>query len=104
MSTPFLLPIHDAPADYFRFTEQGLRSLLEGFRDVCVNSRNGYFESINVLRMRALVSPQGRTTIVMAVALYSTSVGSHVARFLDRRLGIKEGTTGYTISAIKPGD
>jgi hypothetical protein len=52
--------------------------------------------------MRALQTPQGRTSLVMAIALYSAFVGSHIARFLDRWLDIEEGTTGYTVSAIKP--
>ena len=37
-TTPFAVPIHDAPHDYNRLTEYGLRSALEkaGFEDVCV--------------------------------------------------------------------
>ncbi|MBI3034914.1 methyltransferase domain-containing protein [Candidatus Woesearchaeota archaeon] len=29
--TPFLYPVHDAPTDKFRFTEYGLRTMLEGY-------------------------------------------------------------------------
>ena len=37
-TTPFAVPIHDAPHDYNRLTEYGLRDALEiaGFEDVCV--------------------------------------------------------------------
>lgn len=31
ISVPFLYPVHDAPYDYFRFTEYALRSLLKQF-------------------------------------------------------------------------
>jgi SAM-dependent methyltransferase len=37
-SSPFLVPIHKCPADYWRFTEDGLRVLLSAFQSVEVYS------------------------------------------------------------------
>ncbi|MGH2396945.1 MAG: class I SAM-dependent methyltransferase, partial [bacterium] len=33
-SVPFIIPIHGDPHDYFRYTEDGLRTILGGFRVV----------------------------------------------------------------------
>ncbi len=52
LSTPFILPLHDRPHDYFRFTRYGLEVLLKDFRDVRVQERNSYFEAIDVLWVR----------------------------------------------------
>jgi SAM-dependent methyltransferase len=33
-ASPFIFPIHGAPNDYFRFTDEGLRQLFSGFREI----------------------------------------------------------------------
>ena len=54
LSTPFILPMHDRPHDYFRFTRYGLEFLLNDFRRVQIEERNSYFEAIDVLWVRLL--------------------------------------------------
>jgi SAM-dependent methyltransferase len=101
-SVPFLLPVHDSPDDYFRFTSFGLKHLLSAFESVSVSPRNGYFEAINVQVMRILVSPQGMSLLSMFLACWSIYCFRHAAAFLDWRIKIDTGTTGYTIIANKP--
>lgn len=49
VAVPFAFPLHDEPADYWRFTEHGLRIMLSDFADVQVRQRlfrrlpTGYF-------------------------------------------------------------
>ncbi len=52
-STPFNFHIHDAPADYFRYTEYGLRLIFKRFSKVKIIRRNGWLESIfvNIIRL-----------------------------------------------------
>jgi SAM-dependent methyltransferase len=35
-SVPFLFPVHADPYDFYRYTEQGLRNLLSGYREVTI--------------------------------------------------------------------
>lgn len=43
LTAPLVWPLHEQPYDFFRYTEHGLRHLLEeaGFQDVEVRARNG---------------------------------------------------------------
>jgi hypothetical protein len=45
LSTPFIWGIHEAPHDYYRYTEYGLKYLLNesGFRDINVIPNSGYW-------------------------------------------------------------
>lgn len=103
MTTPFILPMHDRPHDFFRFTHHGLALLLQDFVAVQIAPRNTYFEAIDVLWLRILQERDG--------------VARHLARFiipivffLKRPLTILLGraaqldgiTTGYVVSAAKP--
>ncbi len=37
VASPFIYPIHSSPSDYFRYTDDGLRQLFPGFREIeCV--------------------------------------------------------------------
>ena len=101
MSTPFLFPIHDAPFDYFRYTENGLQLLLGDFSDVCINARNGYFESINVQIMRVLKSAEGMSIFSLAIAFLSIFVFKFLALMGDHLIKLDIGTTGYTAVAVK---
>ena len=56
LSTPFILEIHGAPDDYYRFTPHGLKYLLKKFNKIEIKERNSYIESINVLLIRLIQS------------------------------------------------
>jgi SAM-dependent methyltransferase len=45
LTTPFMWGIHEPPHDYYRYTEYGLKYLLEktGYKDVHITSNTGYW-------------------------------------------------------------
>lgn len=51
-STPFLLGIHDAPHDYFRYTKYGISLLLKDLVETELTPRNSVFDAAKVLPLR----------------------------------------------------
>ncbi len=103
LSTPFMLPIHEAPRDFYRFTRYGLEFLLREFEEVTIKPRNSYFEAIDVLWMRTVQSTFRRTRVLsflMAPVVYFLY---RPFTLLFTRLAYSdEMTTGYNVTAIKP--
>ena len=94
-STPFLLGIHDAPNDYFRFTEYGLRHLFRDLELVALRPRNGYFDSIAVLLYRRFVigiPSMRRRSIVLFPVLLALGL---LIEGLGKVIHADDGTTGY---------
>jgi SAM-dependent methyltransferase len=54
ITVPFVLPIHEAPFDFYRYTKWGLVELLKPFSTCCVSERTGYFETFSVLLARSI--------------------------------------------------
>lgn len=100
-STPFLLGIHDAPADYFRFTRHGLSTLFSGLAELDLRDRNGYFEAVAVLIYRrfAVDVPRGMRMLLLAPLLLLIAMTLEI---LDRFLPSVTGTTGYFFIYRKP--
>lgn len=96
-SVPFMLPIHDAPYDYSRFTEYGLRRLFSEFTKVSILPRNGYFESCAVVAMRSLATKKGSHWVVIFIAFVCILLVAPLSRAIDKLVPISESTTGYTI-------
>lgn len=94
-STPFLLGIHDAPADFWRFTRHGLAMLFADMEILVLRERNGYFASIAVLLTRRFVigTPQQRRIALVLSPLILALAGA--IELLDRILPGSEATTGY---------
>lgn len=94
-STPFLLGIHDAPHDYFRYTAHGLRQLFAGFDEVELRARNGYFAAAAVLLTRRFAVgslPERRRAALLSPVLIPLAAA---VSSLDGLLPSAEGTTGY---------
>jgi len=85
---PFLSPYHAMPGyygDYFRFTDDGIRSLLDGWTDVEIEPVRGPVETLAHL---------------LPGKLHALTV---VGRFIDRfRKSSGKQVAGYTFSARKP--
>jgi SAM-dependent methyltransferase len=64
-STPFLLGIHDAPNDYFRFTKYGIGLLFPDLECVRIQPRNSAFEAseVIVLRLFAVGTEQEKVSL-----------------------------------------
>ncbi|MBK8399873.1 MAG: methyltransferase domain-containing protein [Propionivibrio sp.] len=94
-STPFLLGIHDAPHDYYRFTEHGLRYLFSEFEVLRLKPRNGYMEGVAVLLYRRFVTGtpnQRRRSVLLGPIIVLFGL---ILELLGRLLPAEDGTTGY---------
>jgi SAM-dependent methyltransferase len=99
LSTPFLLEIHEAPHDFYRFTEYGLRHLLRGFEQVRVVRRNGALIASLVPLIRLTRSRFLRDALVGLAALGVALLLSPLLFRVDRALRSDAATTGYVASA-----
>jgi len=102
LSTPFILPIHDQPHDYFRFTRYGLLLLLKCFNKVIVDERNSYFEAIDVLWLRLLqtnLSSAKYLSLIIIPVVYFFQ--RPISLLLSQLVSTNVMTTGYVVTAIK---
>ncbi len=63
ISTPFIFPTHDAPYDFFRYTEFGLKKIFSGKGDIVFfKPKHSYTESLMLLLLRGLWLRDARIT------------------------------------------
>jgi SAM-dependent methyltransferase len=102
LSTPFILPMHDRPHDYFRFTRYGLEFLLKDFRRVQIQERNSYFEAIDVLWVRLLQTKSRPARLVSyAIIPFVFYLKRPLTAFLGKLVRTDAMTTGYVVTAVK---
>ena len=102
LTVPFMLPIHEEPRDFFRYTRFGVEFLLREFGDVRVVPRNSYFESLAVQCARVWHA-KGRAARVAGAPLVPVAyVCAPFLRKLDEWVQIDAATTGYGATARKP--
>jgi SAM-dependent methyltransferase len=102
LTTPFILPLHDRPHDYFRFTRYGLEFLLKEFRGVKIQERNSYFEAIDVLWVRLLQTNLRRSLFVCYVIIPLIFYFKRpLTAFLGKVVRTDAMTTGYVVTATK---
>ena len=101
LSVPFILGIHEAPFDYYRYTRHGLEFLLRRYRNLTIQERNGYFEAIDVLLARLPYTNHrlGRRLAYLFVIL--AFVRTPISQALDRIMRTSGLTTGYMVIANK---
>lgn len=101
LSVPFLYPVHEAPYDFFRYTEFGLRALLAGagFRLDHLASMGGYPDSVLNLITKAVSRNVRAARLFHLVSVLAASSGL-VNRW---RVRTAESTPlGYVILATCP--
>lgn len=101
-STPFLLGMHDAPGDYFRFTRHGLKVLFGQFGEEALRERNGYFSALTVLVTRRFVIGSRKERIIALFLSPLMLCTGFILELLDRVLPSADGTTGYFFIFRKP--
>jgi len=94
MSSPFILGIHDAPNDFFRFTEHGLKILFSDWDVALLRPRTGYLLSVSVLLSRLMVEKRKHVQVIGLALTPLIFLLSPVLRFVDRYLPATI-TTGY---------
>ena len=102
LSSPFILGIHDAPNDYFRYTEYGLKLLLKNFEIISLKKRNdGIFDIVFILLIRMfqekkLLNKVFGITFLMFYYIFFPIIFMINKIFVSRNL-----TTGYYVLAKK---
>lgn len=102
LSTPFLFPIHEAPYDFYRYTQYGLKHLLSEYANVEIVARNTDLEAIAVLVFRLIKSDRvgmRRLGIALSCVIF---VSMPLIRFLSRRIPVSQMPSGYLAIAQKP--
>lgn len=99
LSTPWIIPIHDRPFDFYRFTPQALQELCKDFSSVTIFARGNYLDSVVLLMLRGLfikgVAP--RIFLILGTVVSrlkkSPKIYSDLARI--------DSTMGYFVIAVK---
>lgn len=102
MSTPFFVPLHDRPHDYFRFTRYGLALLLSRFEDVKVVQQNGWSEALLIAGTRVY---KEKTLGALAVSVFVVPLClllTPVAMLMDKLTRTDFLTTTYFTTAVRP--
>ncbi len=86
VSVPFTWQLHDEPHDYWRFTEFGLRVILErnGFEVVALRSTNGTLGALLQSRVYALVHVAGRLRAVVRPVAWAMQMLASALGPVDR--------------------
>ena len=74
LSTPWIIPIHDRPHDYYRFTPAALRTFLKDFAHTSILARGNFQDSIIALLLRGLFSGGIKGKMVMLIGLFISSL------------------------------
>ncbi len=114
LTAPQCFRLHQAPHDYYRYTEHGLRYLLEkaGFTVLSVTPQGGYFwflaDALRPLHRRLFGKERSLAWRVLAapLALVSRVLFTRLLPFVLFRLDFLDGkrtmTTGHEVVARKP--
>lgn len=68
-STPWVIPIHDRPYDYFRFTPQALANMVANFEYIRIFARGNYVDSIITLLLRGLFSGKSSGKLILLIGI-----------------------------------
>ena len=101
VSAPFIYPIHEAPHDYFRYTEHGLRLLFRGFSSVDVRARNSWGAAICVLLSRHIIHRDVPSRLLAPFLVVLAVLALPAFSLLSLLLRTNFLTTGYTVVARK---
>jgi SAM-dependent methyltransferase len=101
LTTPFILPLHDRPHDYYRYTRYGLAFLLRDFEHVQIRERNSYLEAIDVLYVRLLQTESKRSRLLAYFFIPLMFIKQPITRVLSKLAATDAMTTGYTVTARK---
>lgn len=102
LTAPFLLPIHERPHDYFRYTRYGLELLLREFTDVVVQERNSWADAVNVIAPRLAVDERTSSRLAAPFFVLLGYAALPLVWLAGRLIRTDFATTGYVVFARKP--
>lgn len=104
LTAPFLLPIHERPHDYFRYTHYGLRMLLSEFEEVVIRERNSWPAAVNVVAARLAVDERLSSRLAAPLFVLLAFLNLPFVLLIGRLVPTDFATTGYVVSARKRPD
>lgn len=109
LAVPFQWHVHEAPYDFFRYTNFGLKHLFgkAGFSNIHVEAVSGFWVTwalkFNYQTMRYIRGPCAARLVARGLLSAVWFATQNVARVLDRLDRNENETAGYFVSAMKPG-
>ena len=101
LSTPWIIPIHDRPYDFYRFTPAALENFLKDFTKTTIYARGNYLDAIITLLLRGLFSGGSRGKLLMIVGVVITFLRKPPSTY--QNLNTVDSCIGYvSISSKKP--
>lgn len=101
LSVPFVIPIHDEPYDFFRYTKYGLEYLLQNYAHVVIRERNTYVHSIIVLAARAIMAKRKSQKIIGTAIFIYILIQYPVLWIFSKLYSNPQATSGYFVTAKK---
>ena len=85
LSTPWIIPIHDRPFDFYRFTPAALQQHLSQFHSCKILARGNYYDSVVALLLRGLFTSRnvGKLFMILGTLLSLVSRRPKVYEQLD---------------------
>lgn len=108
LSVPFQWWVHEAPWDYFRFTQYGLEYLFKkaGFVDIEVEAVSGFwsmwFLKLNYQTARLVCGPRPLRWLIRGMLIPFWWLNQTIAPVVDRVWRAEGETAGYFVTARKP--
>ena len=102
LTAPFLLPIHERPHDYYRYTRYGLEFLLRDFTDVVIRERNSWADAVNVIGPRLAVDERTSSRLAAPLFVLLGFASLPLVWLAGRLIPTDFATTGYVVSARRP--
>ena len=101
LSTPWIIPVHDKPGDYHRFTHFELNRSLRDRFEVKIGFRGNYLDSIFVLGLRGLISGGLTGKCVFMLTYFLTFFRKPPVINFTNLVDIPDSTIGYFVSGKK---
>ena len=99
LSTPWIIPIHDRPYDYFRFTPAALEKFLQDFSNTKIYARGNYLDATIALLLRGLFSGGIRGKLLMLAGVIISSLRKPPSVYQD--LNNTDSCIGYVSISLK---
>ena len=101
ISVPYIMPLHDEPVDYYRFTKHGLKLIFKEFSDVKIYERNGWLEAIFVIFARMRFEKNFLSKIFGNIFTLISYILTPILLLLQKIFPSNRITTGYFLIAKK---
>ena len=93
--------MHDKPYDFYRFTRYGIMHLLRNFKDVEIQNRNSYINTIVVLVARLMKADVKTDKIIGGILFLMILLVYPILYILSKLIKSNDITTGYFVVAKK---